>query len=559
MACIIADRNTSDRYKNLLCKNLLKEVTVKDRSSPSSEEPKVEVAQAASVIALGNITSRLLGLARETVKAGIFGATGSVSALEVAMRVPTLIYDFLVGQMINSALIPVLSDYADADDRSELWQLVSILLSLVVVVLSLALLLGELLAPQVVWLMAGGLDRELQAQAIRLLRLMLPAVVLLNVAGIIAATLYALKRFTLPAFTAAVFNAATVALALLLGPKTGVKSMAWGLLVGSALQVALQCPGLRDARLRFTLNLGHEALSAIGRLYVPVSLGLIVDSLGVALSYNLASRTGSQSIPWMQYSATLIQFPLGLVSLAVSVAILPTLSRQATSGRPGPFKSTLAQGLRLVLMLTIPATVGLWILAHPIVALVFERGGFTVADTLATAAALRAHLIGLIFAAVDQPLIFAFYARKKTWKPALVGVATVILYVILALGPTLFVPLELNRLILANSLKWAAHALLMLILLQQDLGSLRGNGLGSMVIKASLASAAMGGAVWLVRETITTTLPAGILGEALLVGGAGLIGIITYGALAIMLRMEEMALLEEAARVWIRRLTVTRR
>lgn len=532
---------------------------MKETTPQSSAKHKIEVAQTASVIALGNITSRLLGLARETVKAGVFGATGSVSALEVAMRVPILIYDFLVGQMINSALIPVLSDYADVEDRTDLWRLVSILISLVVLVLSLALLLGELLAPQIVWLMAGGLAPALQNQAVTLLRMMLPAVVLLNVAGILAATLYALKRFTLPAFTAAVFNAAIVALALLLGPRIGVNSMAWGLLLGSALQIALQCPGLHDARLRFTLNLNHKALRSIGRLYVPVSLGLIVDSLGVALSYNLASRTGSQSIPWMQYSATLIQFPLGLVSLAVSVAILPTLSRQAAGEKPGPFKDTLAQGLRLVLTLTIPATVGLWILAHPIVALVFEHGGFTPADTLATAAALRSHLVGLVFAAVDQPLIFAFYARKKTWVPALVGVVTVILYVILALGPTLFIPLGLNRLILANSLKWAAHALLMLILLQRDLGSLRDHGLEAIVIKAILASAAMGGAVWLTMRTLTDLVPTGIVGEAVLVGSAGLLGIAIYGTMAILLRIKEMNLLKETLLAQIRRLTVTKR
>jgi putative peptidoglycan lipid II flippase len=286
---------------------------------------------------------------------------------------------------------------------------------------------------------------------------------------------------------------------------------------------------------------------------------LIVDTLGVALSYNLASRTGDQSIPWMQYSATLIQFPLGLVSLAVSVAILPTLSRQATDGQPGPFKATLAQGLRLVLMLTIPATVGLWILATPIVALVFEHGDFTAVDTLATVAALRCHLVGLIFAAVDQPLIFAFYARKDTWTPALVGVVTVILYVILALVPTLFVPLTLNNLILANSLKWAAHALLMLFLLQRGVDGLHGHGVKRALLKAVIASAAMGGATSLLMMRAGRIVPTGLAGEVLLVGGVGLVGVVIYGALAVLLRMEEVDLLGRALLDWGRRLTGSER
>jgi putative peptidoglycan lipid II flippase len=526
-----------------------------DETHGTASQREVEVTQAAGIIALGNVASRVMGLVRETVKADLFGAGGNVSALEVAIRVPTIVYDLLVGGMINAALVPVLSDYTAPERRAELWRLVSILLSLTVVALSACVLLGELLAPQIVWLMAGGFDPALQAEATALLRVMLPAILLLNLAGIVAGALYALKRFTFPAFTAAAYNAAIVVLALLLGRRLGVTSMAWGLLLGAALQVALQWPGLRDAQLRFVLDIGHVALRRIGRLYIPIVLGLIVDTLGVALSYNLASRTGDQSIPWMQYSATLIQFPLGLVSLAVSIAILPTLSRQVTDGQPEPFKATLAQGLRLVLMLTIPATVGLWVLATPIVALVFEHGDFTAADTLATVAALRCHLVGLIFAAVDQPLIFAFYARKDTWTPALVGVVTVILYVILALAPTLFVPLTLNGLILANSLKWAAHALLMLFLLQRGVDGLRGHGVKRALFKAAVASAAMGGAIYLIIGKVTRIVPAGLVGEVLLVGGVGLVGIAIYGALAVSLRMEEVNLLGRALLDWGRRLT----
>jgi putative peptidoglycan lipid II flippase len=526
-------------------------------ASLESRTAGIRVAQTAGIIALGNVASRVLGLVRETVKAGLFGATGPVGALEVAMRVPTLLYDFLVGGIISSALVPVLSDYATPEHRADLWHLVSTLLTLVVVVLSVCVVLGELLAPQIVWIMAGGYDPELQEEAVRLLRIMLPAVLFLNVAGIISGALYALKRFAFPAFTAAAFNAAVVVLALLFGKKWGVSSMALGLLTGAILQVALQAPGLRDARLRPLFDVGHVALRRIGRLYVPIALGLVVDSLGVILSYNLASRTGEQSIPWMQYSATLIQFPLGLVSIAVSVAILPTLSQQVIVGRPGPFRATLAQGLRLVLALTIPATVGLWVLAAPIVALVFEHGDFTAADTLATVAALRYHLVGLIFAAVDQPLIFAFYARKDTWTPALVGAATVSLYGNLALIPTLFAPLTLNGLILANSLKLAAHALMMLAFLQRHIGGLGGHGIEiwKLVAKATGASVAMGAVVHLVATGIAQVVPAGTIGEVLLVGGGGFVGAAVYGALAVLLRIEEVGLLRLALRDWGQRLT----
>lgn len=503
----------------------------------------VEVAQAATIIAVGNVASRVLGLVREIVKADLFGAGGNVSALDTAMALPKIIYALVVGGMINSALIPVLSDYAAPERRSELWQLLSLLLSVGTVVVSGFVVLGELLTPQLIWLSAGGLPLADQQLATRLLRVMLPGVLFLSLASVLSGALYALNRFALPALTAAVFNVALVIVALAFGDRWGVYSMAVGLLVGSVLQVLLQLPGLRDARLRLVFGLAHPALRRIGRLYLPILAGLAVDKLAELLSYRLASHTGPASPSWMTYSATIIQFPLGLVGTAISIAILPTLSRQANNGQSERFMATLGQGLRLVIALTVPATIGLWVLSTPIVKLVFEHGDFTPTDTLATVGALRFHLLGLTFAAVDQPLIFAFYARKDTWTPALVGVVTVLLYVVLALFPTLFGPLTLNGLILANSLKWAAHALLMLFLLWRRMGGLMGDGLWKTVLTAVPLSVVMGVAVHFVVVGLSRFVPAGTVGEFVIVGVSGLVGVGIYGSLSLLVGADEIQLL----------------
>lgn len=522
---------------------------------PPLSDEQVEVAQAAGIIALGNITSRVIGLLREMVKSGLFGATGYVSALEVAVRVPTILYDLLVGGMVNSALIPVFSDYVRPARRDELWHLMSVLLTTLSVALGGAVLVGELLAPWIVTLLAGGLAPPYQAVATDLLRVTLPAVILLNAAGILASALYALKRFAFPAFTASVFNAAVVATALLIGRRWGVRSMAVGLVLGASLQVALQLPGLRGARLRPALSLRHPALARIGRLYLPILIGLVVDMFAVLLSYNLASHTGDSSISWMQYAATLIQFPLGLVVTAVSIAILPTLSRQAGDDDPAAFRATLGQGLRLVLTLVIPATAGLFILAEPLVALIFEHGDFTPADTVATAEALRYALLGLVAAAIDQPLIFAFYARKDTLTPALVGVGTTILYAAMALTPWSLGLLTLPLLVLVNSLKLAAHAATMLVLAIRRLGGLKGHGVGWVSLKATLASTGMGLIAWLARRALTAIAPPALAGELLVVLGAGSIGAAVYTALAVLLRIEEIRLLRAVFARALARLT----
>lgn len=515
--------------------------------APSTASETVHIARAASIIALGNVASRILGLARDTVKANLFGATGLVSAYEAAAIVPTLLYDLLIGGMVSSALVPVFSEYANKD-RRELWQLASLVITLAVVVLAALALLVELAAPLAARLISGGLEADLLAQTASLLRITVVATVFISLSGVIGGLLQALKRFTLPAFTAAVFNAAIVACALLLGAQLGIASMAVGLLAGAMLQVLLQLPGLRDARLRPAWNLRHPGLRQIGRLYLPVILGLAVNQLAIVLSFNLASRANEEAISWMRYATTLIQFPLGLVATAVSIAILPTLSRQAAQDDAhgeASFKATLARGLKLVLVLIVPATMGLLVMARPIIALLFEHGQFAPSDTQAVTRVLHFYLPGLAFAAVDLPLVFAFYARKDTLTPAIVGlVCNVAIYLAAALAPSVLLdrPLEVVDLAFANSIQWISHALIMLWLLERRVGGLRGFGLRALTLKALAGSAAMGLGTWIVVEWLQRALGgASFVHEALAVGGAALVGVAVYVAAMAMLRVGELS------------------
>ncbi|RME31114.1 MAG: murein biosynthesis integral membrane protein MurJ [Thermoflexia bacterium] len=522
---------------------------------------QVRLAQAAGLISLGNIASRVLGLLREMVKSGLFGAGPAVSALNAALRVPLTLYDLLIGGMISSALVPVFSEYASRERAHELWHLLSTLVSGMLLLVGGLLLLGELLAPQLIWLMAGGLDAPDQALAVQLLRIVLPAVLFLNLAGLFSAALYALRRFAYPAFTAAIFNTAVVLTALLLGRWWGVRSMALGLVLGAIAQVALQVPGLKDARLRLTFSVHHPALRRIGLLYLPILLGLIVDNLfSVVLSYHLASHLGGSAIAWMEYAAQIIQFPLGMVVAAVSLATLPTLSRQAGNGDLGPFRQTLAEGLRLVLFLIVPATVALLVLSRPVVALIFEHGDFTPTDTTAVAEVLRYHLPGLFFAAIDQVLIFAFYARKDTLTPALVGVGTTVLYALTAVTLSGLGVLTLPLLVLVNSCKWAAHALTMLVLTRARLGPLGRFGVWRVLAQVAVASGGMALALWGVARPLQALVPPGFLGEVAVVGISGSVGALVYGLLTWRMRIPEGQVLRAALadlmnrRGWMRKM-----
>ncbi len=511
-------------------------------------EDRKQVTRAAALISAGNVASRVLGLLREMVKSYFFGAGGAVSAFDVASQVPTMLYDLLAGGMLSSALVPVFSDYTPAERRAEFQRLLSLLLSLLAVVLGAIIVAIELAAPWVMRLLSSGLPPDYLRLATQMVRITTPAVLFLNVAGVLSAALFALRRFERPALIAAVSNATLVLVVVLLGRTwLGARSLALGLLAGSLAQVLIQWPALRDLHLTFVSPFhAHPALLTIGRLYLPIGLGMLVDQAAVALSFNLASRTGPSGIAWMKYAATLIQFPLGMVVVAVSTAILPTLSRYASDDEGERFRATLAQGLRLVLILVIPTALVMGLIAEPIVALLFQRGSFLPADTEAVATALRFSLPGLIFAALDQPLIVAFYARKDTWTPALVGAAMDLIYALMVLLPLLFHPPVLWLIILANSLKLSFHALTMLYLFERKVGRLSAYGVRRTTILSLGASLLVGGALLPLRYFLPSLLPAGTAGTVLFVGLAAIVGGLVYLAAMRAFGVEEMLLLRAA-------------
>jgi putative peptidoglycan lipid II flippase len=458
------------------------------------------LARSASIIALGNVASRGLGFAREFVKAWLFGAGPQVDALNLALTIPVQIYDLVTGGLVNSALVPAFSDYTAEERRAELWRLASLLLSLAAVLIAALVAVLVFFAPQVIGVFAfiGSVvgeqtSPEAVATATSLVRVTLPAVIFLSLSGILTGLLYALKRFTLPALTSAVFNLSMVVVSLLLAAEWGEAAMALGLLVGAALQVLLQLPGLREGLrfLRPAFNLRHPGLRRILRAYVPILVSLVVTQISVYFGLSVAFGFVN-GLSWMNYATNLYQFPLGLVGVAISSAILPTLARQAPA-TTGEYKATLVQGLNLVLVLIIPAAVGMFLLAEPIVALAFERGRFTAVDTASTALVLRWFLAGLSFAAVDLLLIAAFYARRDTLTPSSVGVLSVVVYVSVVVVAQPW--LGLLSLMLADSLKQLTHALTTGALLSRRIGGFGGTGLWPTLGRIALAVAVMAAGV----------------------------------------------------------------
>jgi putative peptidoglycan lipid II flippase len=520
-------------------------VTDPGTAPPAGTARSGRLLGSATVLSAGNVASRLLGLVREQVIANDWGGSLEASAFRAAARVPTLLYDLLVGGMLSAALVPVLAAHA-ARDRDDFWRLASVLLSLAGAVCGAAALAVFALAPALARFLGSGYGPEGVALVEGSLRYVTPAILLFGLAGVLNGVLYALERFSLPAATGAVYNCAFIVAAVLLRHRLGVFALPVGVSLGALAQVAVLVPGLAGGRLRPRLDLRHPALRRVLTLYLPIAAGLVVSAVQVGVEPRLASRWGPAGLAWMGYATNLIQFPLGLIALAISAAILPRLAANHARAEHDAFASTLAHGLRAVLALTLPAAVGLAVLAEPIAGVVFQRGAFVAVDRVAVAWALYGYLAGLPFAAIDWPLNYAFYARQNTLVPAVVGVASVAAwYAVAHVAPPLFaardgVAAGYMGLVVADSAKHALHAVLMLWLIARVTRGAGLEGLPRTLVVAAAASLGMAGAVALVDGALAAAVPAGTVGWALrTLAGVG-VGVAVYVVLAGLLGLREI-------------------
>jgi len=525
------------------------------------EAPKIDatitagagIARATSLLALGTIASRILGFAQEVLMANYFSPR-LVDAFQIAITVPRDLFDLAISGHVNSAVVPVLSEYAERGEE-ELWRLVSLLLGSVALILSGIVLALELFAGPIVSIYRGNISEESLELTIQLLRITTPALLFLGFYAVLSGTLFALKRITAPAFASAFFNGTLVIVIVLLAPVIGIERAAIGWLIGAAIQCGLQWVSLRRApiRLRVRGALKHPGVRKIGILYIPVMASLIFDVLiNRTFSYNLASRTEG-SIAYMNWATSLREFPMGLVGTAISIAVLPTLSRLALDqSQRDEFRNTLGQGIRLALSLIVPATVGLFVLAGPLIGMLFERGEFTAVSTEITALVLRLYLIGIPFAAVDLLLVFAFYAQKDTLTPALIGLFSLLCYMGIAL--LLQERYGFYGLMIADSMKFLIHVVLSVVFLRRRLGGLGRQRLILTAFKVMLAATLMGLLSYLVMRFFTATRePQGLADRALMVFVPSAVGVAAYFLLTKWLRIREFGWFVQAIGGKIRR------
>jgi putative peptidoglycan lipid II flippase len=492
------------------------------------------IAIAALLIAVGNIASRVIGQGRESLIAYLFGVSPDVGAFAIASRVPTTLYDLIVGGLVSAALVPIFSELAERDD-GQLGHVAGTVFTIATLLMAFAAGVVWLFAP-LLGLLYAAPSRDL---IVELIRWMLPAVVFMGLGGLITGLLQARRKFLLPAFSTTVFNLGIIVGAVVLSGVLGVRSLAVGMLLGGIGQVVLQAPGMRGVGLRPNLDLGNPHVRRLGRLYLPVIVGIGFSVIGTQIDSVLVSGlAGGAAAAIQRYATTLIQLALGIVATAISLAALPTLARQGIDdGDLGAYRRTLALSIKALLLLLLPMTALLAALAYPVCSLLFGwgEGGNS---TALIATGLLVYLPSLIAAGIDQPLIMAFYARRNTLLPNLVQGIAIAAYTVVALLTV--GSLGVYGLILGNVVQWWVHALVMLYFAHTRLDALRDQRLGEAAWKGLLASGTAG-LISFGAYQVTGGLADGKFGDGVTIAVFGALGIVVYVIAAVLLRIEALA------------------
>ncbi|MGD9101208.1 MAG: murein biosynthesis integral membrane protein MurJ [Anaerolineae bacterium] len=502
---------------------------------------KRQIARAASIVMVAFALSRALGLVRQMVIAGSFGTSMEMDAYQAAFRLPDLLFQLMAGGALGSAFIPTFSGYLAREDRAGAWRLTSAIVNLLLALLTLTALLAALVAPWLVErVIAPGFDAEKAALIVRLMRVMLISSVIFGVSGVIMGALNAQQHFVLPAVAPLLYNLSIIGGVLLLAPSWGVMGLAAGVVVGAALHLLVQVPGLVRFRARYTpvLTLRDPGVRQVARLMGPRVLGLAVVQLNFLVNTNLGSRLGEGAVSALNYAWLLMLLPQGVFAQAVATAAFPTFAEQVARGQRAAMRAALAATLRAVFALSLPAAVGLAVLRGPLVALLFERGDFDQTSTTMVAWALLFYALGLVAHAGLEIVARAFYALHDTKTPLLVGGGAMLLNVALSLTlPSLFESagvLALGGLALANSLATTLELLGLLWLIRGRLNGLEGRrslpALLRSAVAATLMGLALGALLWAWSDL-----------NALLLGPAGVaLGGLVYLVAAWALGVEEV-------------------
>ncbi len=515
-----------------------------------------KIARAAGTVSVAVFASRLLGLVREQVFAGFFGAGYAIDAFVVAYRIPNLLRDLLAEGALSSAFVTVFTGYDQRREPERTWRLANNVLVCLSLLVGALILVGILAAPQLVGLMApdfGQVPGKLDLTTL-MTRIMFPFLPLISLAAVVMGILNAKGKFFIPSLASSFFNLVSIIFGLTLSlaaPWFGVHpivGMAWGTLIGGFLQLAVQTPLLRKVGYRFqwVIDLKDPGLHRILKLMLPAVVGLSATQINIFINTFYAASCAEGSVSWLNYAYRLVHLPMGLFGVALMVATLPVVSRHASAQDLPALKGALESSLSLAVLVTLPAACGLIFLARPIIDLIYQHGRFTAFDTQQTAAALALYAVGLVAFAGVKIIVPVFYALNDTRIPVVGSFLTVAANLVL-INLTLQ-PLQHRAIALSTSLSVILNLIFLGAMLYRKVEGFRVGYLLGNLVKVTAASLVMALVVVEVHPLLQAWLGTGLPGRLLSLLAVILLGIGTYGLIVSRLGLPEFTELTRQVR-----------
>jgi putative peptidoglycan lipid II flippase len=520
-----------------------------NRPASSSSIPKSRLVRAVGTISFFTLLSRILGFVRDVVIARVFGAGMGADAFFVALKIPNFLRRLFAEGAFGTAFVPVFSDYIKGGEDGATKEAAQSVFTALSLVLVLVVAVGQIIMPLLILIIAPGFsdNPEKYQLTVDLTRITFPYIFFISLVALAGGILNSFHRFALPAATPILLNVSLIIGALYIAPAMDrpALGLAIGVLLGGVAQLAIQLPALARIGMPFSFrwNWKHPAIRRILLLMGPSVLGVSVAQVNLLFDIFLASWLREGSISYLYYADRLVEFPLGLIGIAMGTAILPALSAKAASDDREGLRHDLDFGLRLVLIINIPATVGLVVLREPILSLLFERGAFDIDATRLTAQALLAYGLGLTAFSSIKVLAPAFYAMKDTKTPVRIAIICMVSNMVLNL--ILMIPFQHAGLALATTISGFLNAGLLLRGLEKKVGYRLGRKFMLTMVKTAVASGFLWGFLVLAQMAFWH-MPTDTLDKALILIPMIFFGITIFLLTAWLLKIDEMRSLVSA-------------
>ncbi len=508
-----------------------------------SRSEKRQISKATGIMGLATLCSRVAGLVRDMVVAGLFGAGFGTDAFFMAFTIPNLLRRFFGEGSLTAAFVPTFSEVQQRQGEEEANRIAGICWTLLLLVMAAVVIVGILGSPLVVRFIGfgfGAVEGKL-ALTDSLNRIMFPYIFFVSLLALLTGILNVRGHYFLPALSPLFLNLTMIVCALSL---TGlfavpIKALAIGVLLGGAVQLLMQVPVLRQKgiRLRLDFNFRDPVVVRIVRLMIPGIAGVAIYQINVVVTRLLASFLPEGSVSYLYYGQRLFEFPQGIFIVALAQAVLPAMSRQASSENLEGLRDSLGFALALIALVTIPAAAGLVLCAVPIYSLFFMKGAFGFEEVRQTSLALMVYAPGLLFLGVSRVVVPAFYALKDTRTPVRISFWT--LLVNAGLGLMLMQGLAHVGLALALTLATVFNCLVLLVALRRKIGPLGLGRVAASLAKIVPATALMSWVVWAILGLGQWQVAGQVAVNGLVLGAAVSVGALVYGVTCTVLRVPE--------------------